>query len=94
MILRHVEYADAEANVVEDAIHVSLVQLVDECLFWGKPNWEGGIGVLSCCAKSWNLLTWSGARLVLCTSISLLSHVPILLLFISGKLVQPKIIKK
>ena len=33
--LRDVEYADAEADIVEDAIRVFLVQLVDEGLFWG-----------------------------------------------------------
>ena len=52
MILRHVEYADAEANVVEDAIHVSLVQLVDECLFWGEAK-LGGVyrGLVLLCEK-------------------------------------------
>ena len=37
----HIEYANAEANIVEDAIRVFLVQLVDEGLFWGEAELRG-----------------------------------------------------
>jgi hypothetical protein len=33
--LRHVEHADTEANIVEDAVCVFFIELVDESLFWG-----------------------------------------------------------
>ena len=33
--LRHVEHANTEANIVQDAVCVFLVELVDESLFWG-----------------------------------------------------------
>ena len=33
--LGHIEHANAEADVVKDAVGVFLVQLVDEGLFWG-----------------------------------------------------------
>jgi hypothetical protein len=39
--LRHVEYADAEANIVEGEIRVFLVRLVDEGLFWGEAELRG-----------------------------------------------------
>ena len=41
--LHHVEYADADTNVVEGAIHVFLVQVVDEPegLFWRETKLRG-----------------------------------------------------
>jgi hypothetical protein len=33
--LCHIEHANTEANIVEDAVCVFLVELVDESLFWG-----------------------------------------------------------
>jgi hypothetical protein len=39
--LRHVEYADTEADIVKDAIREFLVQLVDEGLFWGEAELGG-----------------------------------------------------
>ena len=39
--LRNVEHADTEADIVEDAIRVFLVQLVDEGLFWGEAELRG-----------------------------------------------------
>ena len=39
--LCHIEYTNAEANIVEDAIRVLLVQLVDEGLFWGETELRG-----------------------------------------------------
>ena len=39
--LRHVEYADTETDIVEDAIRVFLVQLVDEGLFGGEAKLRG-----------------------------------------------------
>ena len=39
--LCYIEYANAEANIVEDAIRVLLVQLVDEGLFWGETELRG-----------------------------------------------------
>jgi hypothetical protein len=39
--LCHVEHADAEANIVEDAVCVFLVELVDESLFWGETELRG-----------------------------------------------------
>ena len=44
--LRHVEYADAEADVVKDAIRVFLVQFIDEGLFWGETELRGVYGDL------------------------------------------------
>jgi hypothetical protein len=34
----HIKHANAEADIVEDAIRVFLVQLVDEGLFWGETE--------------------------------------------------------
>jgi hypothetical protein len=48
--LGYVEDADTKADVMKDAICVLCVQLVRESLLWGRPNWEGCIGILSCCA--------------------------------------------
>ncbi len=39
--LCQVEYANTEANIVEDAVRVFLVELVDEGLFWGKTELRG-----------------------------------------------------
>ena len=39
--LCHIEYTNAEANIVEDAIRVLLVQLIDEGLFWGETELRG-----------------------------------------------------
>lgn len=53
--LCHVEHADAEANIVEDAVCVFLVELVDESLFWGETE-LGGVYrnlVLSVPKKNW-----------------------------------------
>jgi len=33
--LCHIEHANAQADIVEDAVRVFLVELVDEGLFWG-----------------------------------------------------------
>jgi hypothetical protein len=41
LYLRHVEHADAEANIVEDAIRIFLVQLVVEGLFRGSAELRG-----------------------------------------------------
>lgn len=39
--LRHVEDANAETDIVEDAVRVLLVQLVDKSLLWGKVKLGG-----------------------------------------------------
>lgn len=36
--LGYVKYANAEADIVEDAISIFLVELIDEGLFWGKAK--------------------------------------------------------
>jgi hypothetical protein len=33
--LCHIEHANTESNIVEDAVRVFFVELVDESLFWG-----------------------------------------------------------
>lgn len=39
--LCHVENANTEADIVEDAVCVFLVELVDESLFWGQTELRG-----------------------------------------------------
>ena len=36
--LRHVEYANAEADVMKDAVGVFLIELVNEGLFWREAE--------------------------------------------------------
>jgi hypothetical protein len=39
--LRHIEHANIEADIVEDAGCVFLVELVDESSFWGQTELRG-----------------------------------------------------